>query len=278
MNQTELKTPRRYRLLKTAAVLTVAMLFGLLICAINGPASLGVLAMLGACGLGYVVSKDHWEFSDDFFGDRTYSATKASNVGHAYTITDTSAAGTPTYADVDGSSSGEIAVDMAADSEIENVSIHQGDQLQFDIDKITEFGVRVKMNQAALDTTSQFAIGLTGDRNDAIDSIAQAALFRLVGADSTTAVVCETDDTVTNNDDKATGETLINAYKWLVISFATGTDDVRFFIDGQPVATDVTFDMSGYTGALQLFAQISKTADTNTDGFTIDAWYVRGRR
>lgn len=219
-----------------------------------------------------------FDFKDDFFGDRVYSATKGSNVGHGYTVNDTSAAGTPTYADVDGSAAGELAVDMEATSEVQNVCISQGDQLQFDIDKITEFECRVKMNQAALDSTSQFAIGLIGDRNDAIDSIAQAALFRIVGADDVDNVVVETDDGTNDNNDIATGKTLVNAYKTLRISFAEGTDDVRFFIDGEPVATGTTFDMSNYTGSLQLFAQIQKTADTNTDGFTIDWWRVRGRR
>lgn len=222
--------------------------------------------------------RNFWEFCDDFFGARTYSATAGSNVGHGYLIDDTSAAGTPTYAPVDGSEAGEIAVDMASTAEAENICLHQADVLQFDIDKIVEFGCRVKMNQAALDATSQFAIGLTGDRADAIDSIAQAALFRVVGADSTTAIVVETDDGTNDNNDVATGQTLINSYKWLVISFALGKSDVRFFVDGQPVALTTTFDMSNYSGSLQLFAQIQKTSDANTDGFTLDAWYVRGRR
>lgn len=224
------------------------------------------------------MKKDFWEFWDDFFGNLVFSATKGSNVGHAYDIADTSSSGAPTHAVVDGSETGEVAVDLASTNEIENVCLYQGDKLQFDIDKIVEFGVRVKMNQAALDAASQFAIGLTGDRNDAIDSIAQAALFRVIGADDTTALVVETDDGTNDNNDVATGKTLINAYKWLVISFAQGKSDVRFFVDGEPVATGTTFDMSNYSGALQLFAQIQKTQDTNVDGFTLDAWYVRGRR
>ncbi len=223
-------------------------------------------------------AKDFFELVDDFFGHRVYSATAGSNVGHGWLIADTSAAGTPTYAPVDGSEYGELAVDLAANAEIENVCVYQADQLQFDIDKITEVQFRVKMNQAALDTASQFAFGLTGDRNDAIDSIAQAALFRLIGADSTTNVVVETDDGTNDNDDVATGKTLINAYKDFTISFAAGKNDVRFFIDGERVAAGTKFDMSNYSGSLQLLLQIQKTADTNTDGFTVDRISIRGRR
>ena len=141
---------------------------------------------------------------------------------------------------------------------------------------------RIKMNQAALDATSQVAFGLTGDRNDTIDSIAQAAIFRVVGADSTTAVVVESDDGTNNNDDVATGQTLINAYKTFKIDFSQGTSDVRFMMDDanglRRVATGTTFDMSNYTGSLQPFVQIQKTADTNTDGLTIDYIKVWGKR
>lgn len=212
----------------------------------------------------------------DFFGQGTFTATAADNA--PFRVADTSSAGTPTYVFVDGSATGELAVDLASTSEIENVCIYQGDILQYDIDNLKEVEFRVKMNQATMDTASQFAFGITGDRNDAIDSIAQAAIFRVIGADSTTAVVVETDDGTVNNDDVATGKTLINAYKNFTINFATGKSDVRFYVDGEPVATATTFDMSNYAGSLQIFMQIQKTADTNVDGFTVDRISVRGIR
>jgi hypothetical protein len=223
-----------------------------------------------------MASKDFWVDRYDFFGHGSFTATQADN--GPLRIADTSVAGTPTYVFVDGSSSGELAVDMDTQAEVQNVCVYQGNILQYDIDKITEVSFRVKMNQAAMDATSMFAIGLTGDRNDDIDLVAQAAIFRVVGADDTTAVVVETDDGTNEQNDVATGKTLINVYKDLKISFATGTNDVRFFIDGAPVATSTTFDMSAYTASLQLFMQIQKTSDANADGFTIDWAEVRGRR
>lgn len=222
------------------------------------------------------MKKDFWEHVLDFFGSGTFTATAGDNA--PMLIKDTSAAGTPTYAYANPSSSGELKVDFDATNEVQNVCVYQNDILQFDIDKITEVEFRVKMNQAALDSASSLAFGLAAARNDAIDSIAEAALFRVIGADSTTLVVVETDDNVVNNDDVATGKTLVNAYKDFKISFAAGKDDVRFFIDGEPVATDTVFDMSNYSGSLQLFAQLQKTADTATDGFTIDRIAIRGRR
>lgn len=223
-----------------------------------------------------MAASDFTLFFTDFYGSGALSATAADN--SEMLIADTSSSGTPTYVYVDGASSGEVALDFDTQAEAQNVCLYQGNVLQHDIDLITEVEFRVKMNQAAADTTTSLAFGLTGDRNDTIDTIAQAMVFRVIGADSTTNVVVETDDGTTNNDDVATGQTLINAYKVFKISLATGTSDVRFFIDGQPVATGTTFDMSGYTGSLQAFVQIQKTSDANADGVTIDSISIRGRR
>lgn len=225
--------------------------------------------------------QDQWEFCDDFFGAGTLLAAPLG--GDLWDIADTSSAGTPTYVYVDGSSTGEVALDFDTQAEAQNICLSNKDILQFDIDKIQGCEWRIKMNQAAVDATTSVAVGLAGDRNDAIDTIAQAALFRVVGADSTTAVVVETDDGTTNNDDVATGQTLINAYKRLRIDFTQGTADVRFYMDDangamKRVATTTTFDMSAYTGALQAYCQIQKTSDANANGVTLDYVKIWGKR
>jgi hypothetical protein len=211
---------------------------------------------------------------DDFSGHRVYSATAGSNIGHNWLIIDTSAAGAPTHAPLTGSGGRGLKVDMASTSEVENLCAAFADLLVFDIDDLIEVRIKMALNQATLHATSQFAFGLASARNDAIDSITAAALFRVIGADSTTLVVVESDDGVTDKDDIATGKTLINADKDFRISFAKGKADVRFFIDGQPVAAGTTFDMSGYSSGLQPFMQIQKTADTNVNGFTVKDFAV----
>lgn len=222
------------------------------------------------------MKKDFWEHVLDFFGSGTFTGTAGDNA--PLLIKDTSAAGTPTYVYANPSSSGELAVSMDVTNEVQNVCVFQNDILQFDIDKITEAEFRVKMNQASLNAASSLAFGLASARNDAIDSIAEAALFRVIASTSPTLVVVDTDDNVLDNNQIATGKTLVNAYKDFKISFAAGTNDVRFFIDGEPVATATKFDMSNYTGSLQLFAQLQKTAAAAADGFTIDRISIRGRR
>jgi len=218
--------------------------------------------------------QDFIEFVEDFLGPQTLTASPAGS--DLWDIADTSSAGTPTY--VVGGTNGEATITLASTSEVENVCLYQSDVLNYDIDKLIDIEFRIKMGQAALDAASQVAFGLCSARNDAIDSLAAHASFRVIGADSTTALVVETDDAVTDNDDVATGATLINAYKRCVISFAAGTSDVRFYVDGARVAASTTFDMSGYTSGLQPYVQIQKTADTNTDAVVVDYIKIRCRR
>lgn len=220
-----------------------------------------------------------WEWRPDLVN--TGSLPTSGPAANGLIIADTSAAGAPTFRYVDGASEGgELEIQHEATSEAQNLCLYNGDSLPFDIDQIVEAAFRFTLKQAALDSTSMFAIGLTGDRNDTIDTIAQAAIARIVGADSTTAVVVETDDGTNENNDIATGKTIADTNPHLLlISFATGKKDVRFFLDGQPIAQGTTFDMSNYSGALQFFAQIQKTADTNVDGWNLlNGTYVRGRQ
>jgi hypothetical protein len=204
-----------------------------------------------------------WE--DRFFGQRSYSATATSNAGHNWAVTTTETAGTMVYAPVDGGPGVSITFD--SDSEIENGCLSFGNNLAFDIDSIIEATFRVKQGQATIDSATSLAFGLIGDRNDAIDSIAQNMVFRLIGSN---AVVVETDDGTTDTDDVATGKTLSTTATDFTISLATGKSDVRFFIGGQPVATGTTFSMAAYSGALQPFIQLQKTADVNVDSVTLE--------
>lgn len=231
--------------------------------------------------------QDFWEFFDDFDGGAITIATTATNPS-PWKITDTSSAGTPTYVrGVDdgttgGGAYGAAAVTLEATSEVQNLCLSFGDVLQMDLQDRLVFECRIKTNGATMTSGSSLAFGLTGDRNDAIDSIAQAALFRVIGADSTTAVVVESDDGTTDLDDKATGQTLINVYKTFKIDLQDLTK-VKFYMTDSTgklarVAAGTTFDMSAYSGSVQPFFQIQKTASANTNGFVLDYVRITGRR
>ena len=214
--------------------------------------------------------QDFINYEDDFCGHGLLSSSQSDD---AWLIADTSAAGTPTY--VRGGIGGEATLTLASTSEVENVCLYHGDDLNFDIDNVDHIELRVKQGQATIDSATSIAFGLASARNDDPDSITAAALFRLIGSNS---VVVESDDGTNNNDDKSTGVSLSNAYKKFVISFASGTDDVRFFIDGSRVAASTKFDMSNYSAGLQPLLQIQKTADTNTDAVVLDYVKIVARR
>lgn len=187
-----------------------------------------------------------------------------------WTKADTSSAGSPT---VQTGSSGAMELTLASSDEVENLCLYFGDVLAYDIDDIVRVSILAAVS-ASLDAAVQAAFGITGARNDTIDSIAQHALFRCIGSN---AVVCETDDGTTDVDDVATGETLAATPKRFDIDFASGSltqsppslslggkADVRFHItnpNGQKrrVASGTRFRLDAYTGGLQLFAQLQKS-------------------
>jgi hypothetical protein len=207
-------------------------------------------------------------FEDDFFGADTFTT---AGQGSPWAIADTSSSGTPTYATVSPSATGEVALTLASTSEVENVCLSFGDKLCFDIDNIQRFEARVKVS--SMTTGSELVFGLGSARNDTQDSVANNAWFKMVGATSTTALVVETDDGTNDYDDKATGATLSTTYKKFVIDFTGGKSNVKFYVDGVRVAASTTFDMSNATSSLQPIIQIQKAANTNVDAVTID--YVK---
>jgi len=210
------------------------------------------------------------EYIEDFLGPQTLTASPAGS--DQWDIADTSSSGTPTY--TVGGTNGEATLAFDNTSEIQNVCLFKSDVLNFDIDYIHSIELRVK-TVASLDTATSLAFGLCSARNDAIDSLAAHASFRLIGSNS---LVVETDDSVNDNDDVATGATLVDTYKRFVIDFTGGKSNVKFYVDGVRVAASTTFDMSNYSAGLQPYVQLQKTADTNTDSVVIDYIKIVSKR
>jgi hypothetical protein len=199
---------------------------------------------------------------EDIF-DRSQVLTTTSGM-NGWAIADTSSAGTPTYTTVNG---GGLTATLASTSEVENVCIYQKDILTFDINELQFIEMLVKVG--SISSATSLAFGLAGARSDTLDSVAQNCWFRMEGGTSTSNVVVETDDGTTDNDDVATGATLSTTLKLFRIEFFAGVSDIRFFIDNARVASGTTFSMSAYTGALQPFIQLQKTAATSTPSVTI---------
>lgn len=225
------------------------------------------------------MSKQTRSFRYDFRGELAM-ALSGSGVGGPFVKADTSAAGSPT---IGGLAGGGLRLALASNAEVENLCVYMGDILPFDIDEIIGVEIIAKLPQT-LDPATQIAFGLCSARNDAIDSLAEAACFRCIGNNT---VVVETDDGTNDNNDVGTGQTLADSWKRFAMDFASGistmtpptlsagrASNIGFYGSNdhgskRRVASGTRFDMSNYSGGLQLFFQIQKTSDTNTDAFDI---------
>ena len=211
--------------------------------------------------------QDFEVFYDDFNG-AVATLPASADPATAWMIDDTSAAGAPVY--TKGTS--VCTLTLASTNEVENVCLHFNDALDFDIDLIQSIEMRVRLT-AAFTSGSELVFGVGSARNDTTDSVAANAWFKMVGANSTTAVYLETDDGVRDIDDINSGATLGTSFKRFVIDFTGGKSDVKFYIDGQRVGASQVFNMSGYTAGLQPIIQLQKAANTNVDSVVID--YVK---
>jgi hypothetical protein len=208
--------------------------------------------------------QDFMPYVDDFIGTSATFPTSA-DPATPWLIVDASAAGTPTYV----RAASEATLTLAATSEVENLCLAHGDSLAFDIDLIQSIEMRVKLT-AVFTTGSELVFGLGSARSDTTDSVAANAWFKMVGANSTTLVYCETDDGTRDVDDISSGQTLGTTYKKFLIDFTGGKSNVKFYIDGIRVAASQTFDMSGYSSGLQPIIQLQKAANTNVNAVVID--------
>ena len=225
------------------------------------------------------MSRQTRKYTYDFRGELAIAAA-GSGAGGPFVKADTSAAGAPT---VGGLLGGGVRLLLAATSEVENLCLYMGDVLSFDIDEIVSVEFIAK-TVASLNAATQLAFGVCSNRNDTHDTIAEQATFRCVGSN---AVVVETDDGTNDNDDVATGLTLGATWKRFRIDFASRNttleppsvskgrkSNIEFYGANdngslRRVASGTRFDVSNYTGGLQLFAQLQKTADTNVNSLDI---------
>lgn len=209
--------------------------------------------------------QDFVDYSDDFIGTSATFPTSA-DPATPWLIADTSAAGTPTYV----RNASNAVLTLASTSEVENVCLYHGDALSFDIDDLIRVEFRVKVSGCTSGTSISWGVGSA--RNDDPTAMTALALFRMVGATSTTDVTFETDDNVTDTAPVSTATSLSTTFKRFVIDFSNKSD-VKAFIDGNRVCRSTTFTMAGYTSGLQPYIQIQKTSSANTDAVTVD--YVR---
>lgn len=210
-------------------------------------------------------------FIDNFDRAQSFTTTPGMN---GWTIKDTSSAGTPTYlcATEDG---GKAALTLAATSEAEIVTLYQNDVLIYDLAQLQHLWWIAKVS--GIDSVTQLAMGVANAQNDTLDSVGVSGWFRIDGTASLSALVVETDDGTTDDDDNATGFTLGSTYKKLLVDFTGGLSAVRFYVDGSPVPG--SFSLANVTAGqnVQPFVQLQKASGTGTPNVDIAQFGVQYR-
>lgn len=211
--------------------------------------------------------KDFFEFYDDFLGD-TIDARW-----------DTNTTGTPTaLAVTDDVGAGAASLVLANTSEAEANNMDWGNINSLDLDNGLVFECRLKLT-TTISSVAEAFWGLTSD-NAASDSITVGAFFKVDGSND---LVLETDDNTNNNDDVATGITLVNDTWYGFQIDLQNLADVKFYIDRgngwERLASGTTFDMSDQSNAfVQPNFRVDKASGTTVEGLRVDYVWIRGRR
>jgi len=166
----------------------------------------------------------------------------------------------------------QFLLHLHATSEAEDAVLFHNNNKTFNVGNGLIFETRV--NMAVSPGTGVVAVfGMCGDHNLDKDTATEAAWFRM---DASLALKVESDDTTNNNDDIATGITLVaGTYNIFRIDFTT-LADVKFFVDGVRVADGTTFDMSNLSAAeqqMQPYFSLDKATGTGLGDMNID--YVK---
>ncbi|HEY1064806.1 MAG TPA: hypothetical protein VGE52_01795 [Pirellulales bacterium] len=199
---------------------------------------------------------------DHFNRAQAFTTTPGHN---GWTIKKTGA-GTPTHLIASGR---EAKITLSNTSEAQIVTLYHNDVLNYPLKMLQNISFSAKC--AAVDAVTTIVMGLASAQNDTPDSVATHAWFRLEGSASLTNIVAESDDGSTDRDDKATGATLASTWKRFFIDFAEGLADVRFYIDGERVASDVKFDLSAIADGtlVQPYFMLGKASGTGVPSLSI---------
>ena len=205
---------------------------------------------------------------DDF--TRKISITSTNTEGGTGWTRAAAGTGTPTIASVTPAANGEIKVTLTNDNNSQYCVLYQGDDLPYYLSQIDQIEFIAKVS--GIDSVTTLCFGLASALNATPDSVSTLAWFRMEGSASTSNVVVETDDGTTDNDDKATGTTLSSTFKRFTIDFTNGLSDVRFYIDGNRVASSTTFSLAAAssTQSVQPYIHLAKASGTGTPSITID--------
>ncbi len=214
-------------------------------------------------------------FCDDFIGASTVvPAATSEESGMAWSKKIVGAA-PPTVAVVADAANGIVQCALTSASQKQNADLYMGDQRQFSVAQGTVIEWRI--NLAVLPTlVAEIAWGLLGDWADGYDASTYSAFFT---ADGSGEIFCETDDNATNAS-ATSGVTATTAQTKICRIDFTDVTDVRFYIDGNHVATGTTFGYAatGANAVLQPFCGCYKASGAGLGTVKADYCRIWGNR
>lgn len=164
---------------------------------------------------------------------------------------------------------GVFSMIMDADVNAEDALIYMNNSLMFDVNSALFFEARVSI-EVLPTLTAELVIGMAGTHNLDKDTINVSSWFKLDGG---AALVVESDDTTNDNNDIATGETVVAAAWHIYQIDFSNLANVRYYYDGVRMAPATTFDMTNLTAAeavMQPYIGLDKTADAGLGTIFID--------
>jgi len=162
---------------------------------------------------------------------------------------------------------GALAMVLDSDNNSEIAALHFGDNECLRIDQGLIFEARLTLSVLPLTGTEtvQAVWGVAGAHNATLDTIDCNAWFRVESA-ANTALLWETDDNVTNDDDNDAGITLVagtyNVYKIDM----TDTSAVKFYVDDVLVGTGSMAGLTAAIGDVQPYFNVSKVKSAGNTG------------
>jgi hypothetical protein len=179
--------------------------------------------------------------------------------------------GAATEAVVADAANGVLGLALDATNEAQLAGVDWADQRTLVLNQGLILETRFRLSVLPSAASVVAVIGLQGDHNAAVDTVAESIWFR---ADGNGQVTVETDDTSHETSKVVTGVTLTTS-DWVIAKIdCADIADVKFFINGDRVAAATTFDMSAVPAlALQPVARISKSAATSVGTLEVD--YIR---
>ena len=203
------------------------------------------------------------QYMEDFLGKDTIPPEK-------WTYIDVSTAGNTTPILAADVANGVLRLPLDSTSEAQESGVYWNDQRPLVLNQglVIEMGVSLQ----TLPTLLGIGVwGLAGNKNAVADTVAESIWFRVDGSG---AVTVESDDTVNEQAVIATGVTFTAGQKKIFRIDCTTITDIKFYIDGVPVATGTTFNMGQVpTLALQPYVHLAKASGAGLG--VIDVDYIR---